>query len=123
MPRKKGNKQESWTKEQSAIIVNMWKDLFQEIETYKQPSSWLKMKNKIDKKGLSTWLTQIKKNFVIWKTRTKRNKDNNSQIATSPMYPPFYNDFEELLGSRDVTNLKYVKEVEAGLSPAKTDDA
>ena len=39
------------------------------------------------------------------------------------MYPPFYNNFEELLGSRDVTNLKYVKEVGAGLSPAKTDDA
>ena len=53
----KGNKRESWTKEQSAIIVNLWKDLFQEIETFKQPSSWLKMKNEIDKKGLSKLLT------------------------------------------------------------------
>ena len=25
------NKRESWIKEQSAILVNMWKDLFQEI--------------------------------------------------------------------------------------------
>ena len=28
-----------------------------------------------------------------------------------------------MLGSRDVINLKYVKEVGTGLSPAKTDDA
>ena len=28
-----------------------------------------------------------------------------------------------MLASRDVMNLKYVKEVRAGVSPAKTDDA
>ena len=40
-----------------------------------------------------------------------------------PIYPPFYNDFEEMLGSRDVINLKYVNEVGISLSQAKTDDA
>ena len=39
------------------------------------------------------------------------------------MYPPFYNDLEEMLGSRDVKNLKHVKEVMACISPAKTDDS
>ena len=53
----------------------------------------------------------------------KKAKDNNSKMGTSPIYSPFYNDFEEMLASRDVINLKYVKEVGAGLSPAKTDDA
>ena len=38
----------------------MWKDLFQETETFKQQSSWLKMKQEIDKKGLSRFVTQIK---------------------------------------------------------------
>ena len=52
----------------------------------------------------------------------KKAKDNNSQTGTSPIYPPFYNDFEEMWGSRDVINLKYVKEVGTGLSPDKTDD-
>ena len=51
-PGERGNKRESWTKEQSFILVNMWKDLFQDIETFKQPSTWLKMKQEIDKKGL-----------------------------------------------------------------------
>ena len=33
------------------------------------------------------------------------------------MYPPFYNNFDKMLGSRDVITLKYVKEVGTGLSP------
>ena len=119
----KGNKQESWTKEQSAILVNMWKYLFQQIETFKQPSAWLKMKQEIDKKGLSKSVTQIKSKLRNMNDEYKKAKDNNSQTGTSPIYPPFYNDFEEMLGSRDVINLKYVKEVGTGLSPDKTDDA
>ena len=49
----------------------------------------------------------------------KKAKDSNSQTRTSPVYPPLYNDFEEMLASRDVINLKYVKEVGTGVSPAK----
>ena len=56
----RGSKLEWWTKEQNTILVNMWKDLFQETETFKQQSSWLKMKQEIDKKGLSRFVTQIK---------------------------------------------------------------
>ena len=100
----------------------MWKDLFQEIETFKQPIAWLKMKQEIDKKGLSKSVTQIKSKLLNMKDTYKKAKDNNSQTGTSPIYPPFYNDFEEMWGSRDVINLKYVKEVGTGLSPDKTDD-
>ena len=53
----------------------------------------------------------------------RKAKDNNSQTGTAPIYPPFYNNFQEMLASRDVINLKYVKEVGTGLSPAKTNDA
>ena len=49
----------------------------------------------------------------------KKAKDSNSQTRTSPVYPPFYNDFEEMLASRDVINLKYVKEVGTGVSRRK----
>ena len=101
----------------------MWKDLFQETETVKQPSAWLKMKQEIDKKELSRLVTQIKNKLRNMKDVCEKAKGNNSQTGTSPIYPPFYNDFQEMLESRDVMNLKYVKEVETGLSPAKTDDA
>ena len=82
------------------------------------------MKQEIDKKGQSKSVTQIKSKLLNMKDRYKKAKDNNSQTGTSPVYPPlFHNDFEEMLTSRDVINLKYVKEVGTGLSPAKTDDA
>ena len=101
----------------------MWKDLFQEIETFKQPSAWLKMKTETDKKGLSKSVTQIKSKLRNMKDTYKKAKDNNSKTGTSPIYSPFFNDFEEMLASRDAINLKYIKEVGTGLSPAKTDDA
>ena len=100
----------------------MWKDLFQEIETFKKPSAWLKMKPEIDKKGISKSVTQIKSKLRNMKDTYKKAKDNNSQTRTSPIYPPSYNDFE-MLASRDVINLRYVKEVGTGLSPTKNDDA
>ena len=80
------------------------------------------MKHEIDKKGLSKSVTQIKSKLRNMKDAYKKAKDNNSQAGTSPIYPPFYNELEEMLGSRDVINLKYVKEVGTGLSPDKTDD-
>ena len=54
----------------------MWKDLFQEIETVKQPSAWLKMKQEIDKKELSRLVTQIKNK--IRKDVCEKAKGNNS---------------------------------------------
>ena len=122
-PGEKGNKRASWSKEQSAILVKTWKDLFQEIVTLKQPSAWLKMKQEIDKKGLSKSVTQIKSKLRNMKDAYRKAKDNNSQTGTAPIYPPFYNNFQEMLASRDVINLKYVKEVGTDLSPAKTNDA
>ena len=81
------------------------------------------MKQEIDKKGQSKSVTQIKSKLRNMKDRYKKAEDNNSQTGTSPIYPPFHNDFEEMLTSRDVINLKYVNEVGTGLSPTKSDDA
>ena len=122
-PKERENKRESWTKEQSAILVTMGNDLFQEIETFKEPSAWLKMKTEIDKKRLSKSVTQIKNKLCNMKDAYKKAKDNDRPTGASPMYAPFYKDFEEMLGSRRVINLKYVKEVGTSLSPTNNDDA
>ena len=93
----------------------MWKDLFQEIETFKLPSAWLKMKQETDKKEISKSVTQIKSKLCNMKDEYKKAKDNNSQTGTSSIYPPFYNDFEEMLASRDVINLMLKKSGQAFL--------
>ena len=60
----------------------MWKDLFQETGTFKQQSTWLKMKQEIDKKGLSKSVTQIKSKLRNMKDAYKKARDNNSQTET-----------------------------------------
>ena len=44
-------KGESWGKQQTAILVNTWKENFADLETLKQPSAWLKIKHQVDKHG------------------------------------------------------------------------
>ena len=101
-PVERENTREPWNKKQSAILVDMWKTLFQEIETFKQPSAWLKMKEEIHEKGLSKLVTQIKNKLRNMKDACKKTQDNNSQTGTLRMYLSFDMDFEEILRSRDV---------------------
>ena len=61
-------------KKQSAFLVNIWKNLFQEIETLKQPSAWLKMKHEIAKNGLSKSVTQTKNKLCNMKEAYKKSK-------------------------------------------------
>ena len=79
-PGERGNKRESWTKEQSANLVNTRKDLFQEIETFKQPSTWLKMKTEVDKKGLSKSITQIKNELRNMRDAYKKQKKITAKL-------------------------------------------
>ena len=57
----------------------MWTDLFQEIETFEQPSAWLKIEKEIYPKGLSKSVTQINIKLCNMKHAYKKEKDNNSQ--------------------------------------------
>ena len=42
------------------MLVNSWKHLYKEIETFKQPFAWLKLKELVDKQGQPKFLIQIK---------------------------------------------------------------
>ena len=57
---KKNCKKKSWSKLEVAVLVNSWKHLYKEIETFKQPSAWLKLKELVDKQGQPKFLIQIK---------------------------------------------------------------
>ena len=49
----------------------------------------------------------------------KSAKDNNKLTGASPIYSPFYDDFDEILSCRDVVNMPNISEVGA-VSPVKT---
>ena len=51
---------EIWSKQQPAVSKNSWKHLYKEIETFKQPSAFLKVKELFDKHGQPKTDMQIK---------------------------------------------------------------
>ena len=105
---KKNCKKKSWSKLEVAVLVNSWKHLYKEIETFKQPSAWLKLKELVDKQGQPKFLIQIKSKWRNLKDSYKQSKDNNKKTVALPRYRFFYHDFDEVLGTRDVVNLQYV---------------
>ena len=77
----------------------------------KQHSLWAKIKVEIDKFGNSKSLKKIKDKLRNLKDGHKQTRDNNKKIRKSPIFCPFYENFDEIFGARDTVNLPYAKEV------------
>ena len=82
---KKTCKRESWSKQQATVLVNSWKHLYKEIETFKQPSASLKVKELVDKHSQPKSVIQIKKQIKEFETPTNNPKTTtkNRQFAKS----------------------------------------
>ena len=94
-----------------------------ELETTKQHSLWAKIKVEIDKLGNPKSLKQIRDKLRNLKDAYKQTRDNNKQTGKSPMFCPFYEDFDEIFGARDTVNLPYAKEVGVVASSHHVNDA
>ena len=109
---KKTCKRESWSKQQATVLVNSWKHLYKEIETFKQPTAWLKVKELVDKHSQPKSVIQIKnklRNLKLLQTIQRQQQ----KTGTSPRCSTFYHDFDEVVGTWDVVNLQYVTQVDA----------
>ena len=96
---------------QTKPLVYWWKEYYNELETAKQHSLWAKIKVEIDKCGNTQLLKQIKDKLWNLKYAQKKDRDNNKQTGKSPIFCPFYEDFDEIFGARDTVNLPYAKEI------------
>ena len=56
-------------------------------------------------------MKQVKVKLGRLKDAYKQVRDNNSRTGAAPKSCPYYNDFNELLGERDIVSFKQVKEV------------
>ena len=104
---KKTMKRDSWSNNK----INAWKQNIYEIEKCRQPSAWVKVKATVDNHGPEKFVKQIKARLGHLKDEYKQIKDNNSRTGAAPQSCPYYNDFNELLGERDIVSFKQVKEV------------
>ena len=76
----------------------------------RMPSAWLKVKA-VDNYGPEKSVKQIRAKLGRLNDTYKQVKDNNSRTWDVLQSCPYYNDFNKLLGERDIVSFKKVKEV------------
>ena len=96
---------------QTKALVYWWKEYYNDLETAKQQSLRPKIKVEIDKLGNPKSLKQIKEKLWNLKDAYKQTRDNNKQTGKSPIFCPFYADFDEIFGARDTVNLPMQKKL------------
>ena len=69
---KKTLKRDNWSNNEIGAFINAWKENFYEIETYRQPSAWLKVKAVVNNHALEKSLKQIKAKLGRSKMRTSK---------------------------------------------------
>ena len=76
-------KRDRWTAKQTEVLVTMWKENYKELDSSKQHSVWMRIKNKIDGLGNPKTLKQIKTKLRNIKTLTKfpRTMTKNWKIS------------------------------------------
>ena len=107
----KGRKRQRWSSDQTNVLVKKWKEYFDELESSRQYSAWLKIKSAVDEAGPTKSIKQCKDKLRNLKDAYKLARDNNKRTGASPNYSPFYDDFDEIFGSRDCVNMPFVTEV------------
>ena len=92
------------------MLVNIWKYHYKELESSKQHSIWIVIKDKINAAREPKTLKQIKTKKRNLKDAYNAFKDNNKKTGRSPTFCPYFQDFDEILGTRDVVNFYHAKE-------------
>ena len=108
---------------QTKPLVYWWKEYYNELETAKQHSLWANIKVEIDKLRSPMSMKQVKDKLRNLKDAYKQARDNNKQTGKSPIFCPFYEDFDEIFGARDTVNLPYAKEIGVVASSHHVNDA
>ena len=69
------------------------------------------MKAAVDSHGSEKSVKQIRAKLGSLKVAYKQVKDDNSRTEAAPQLCPYYDDFNELLGERNMVSSEQVKEV------------
>ncbi|KAK3742607.1 hypothetical protein QZH41_006385 [Actinostola sp. cb2023] len=114
---------EKWTQEEQKLLVNLWAEDFDRIESKDSRKVWDEIADKINKNckakrsKRSTDKFQKKMKYLL--DRYKKAKDwNSKQTGGNRKKSIFYDEIDEVLGCREIVALKHVEE--AGSSASNT---
>ena len=104
-------KRERCSAKQTDTLVKLWKENFFLLETPKCPTVWQKVKAEVNKHGPEKTITQCKNKIRDLQAAYKGAKENNNKSGVSLEFCQYFNDFNEVLVTRDVINLRHISEV------------
>ena len=108
-PEKK--RRERWSESQTRTLVYLWKEHFHHLQTSKQHIIWVKINTAVNEKGPEKTLKQSEDKIRNLKDAYKAARDNNKKTGVSPTYSPYFENFDEVLGTHDVINTPFAQEV------------
>ena len=100
-----------WSERQTRSLIKEWKDNVTELESSRNRQAWLKIISNVNKNGPDKTVDQAKKKLSNLKDAYKKAKENNRKSGAAPEFPPFFEDFDEILSCRPIVELDLVKEV------------
>ena len=105
-------------------MVCRFQEVFDQLESAQAHGAWSKIKYYVDKAGEAKTITQCKTKIRNLKDEYKKAKDNNNRTGASPVFPPYYHEFNQIYGDRDIVNIPNLAQVGVGISsgPSSEED-
>ena len=104
-------KRERWTARQAEVLVSLWVENFEALESSRCNQVWPKLVNKVCSPGPTKTLRQCKVKIRNLKDAYKTYKDENKQSGNERRSCAFYEEFNRVLSVRNVVKLPQVCEV------------
>ena len=79
-----------------------WKERIEEVESARATETWKKIVEEVNKSGDPKTVKQCKDKIRNLKKKYKEAKANNNKTGRPPQSSPFYDSFDEVLGTRAV---------------------
>ena len=102
---------ESWNYQQTSILVKLWKENINLLKSSRCNETWFHIRKELCKHGPKKSKKQCTDKLRNLKELYKKAKENNPASGAAPETSPFYQDFDEILGCRDIMNIPELKEV------------
>ena len=111
------------TEEHSSVLVLEWKERTEEMESSRATETWRHILNAVNKVGSPKTIEQCKDKIRNLKQAYKETRGNNNLTWRSPKSTPYYDSFDEVLGTRAVVTMPGVIQSDQVKSEASSDSA
>ena len=111
------------TEEHSSVLVLEGKERTEEMESSRATETWRHILNAVNKVGSPKTIEQCKDKIRNLKQAYKETRGNNNLTWRSPKSTPYYDSFDEVLGTRAVVTMPGVIQSDQVKSEASSDSA